>query len=101
VIRRPSQVAGLGRELDFEVDAQIAEGWILGMDSIELLGSAPIFDLFFAADCRADVGEGFEVDEAGCVVCRGEARDRLGPVLGDSAFEDVGHARVESSCAAG
>ena len=70
-------------------------------DEEDFFLAAPAFELFFASDCVADVGEGFEVDEFGGVVGLGEAGDEFLLVLRYAALEMVGDADIENARSAG
>jgi hypothetical protein len=84
-----------------ELGAQVLPGGVQGFDEVDFFFAAPGFPLFFAGDGGAGGVEGLEVDEFDGAVAGGEAGGALRLVLGDAAFEVVGHAGVEDAGGAG
>ena len=84
-----------------EVGAEVAPGGVGSLDQKDFFLAAPAFELFFAGDGVADVGERLEVDELRGVVFGAEAGEEFLFVLRDAGFEVAGDAGVEDAGGAG
>jgi len=84
-----------------EVVAEVAPGGVGAFDQKDFFLAAPAFELLFAGNGVANVGEGLEVDELGGVVLRAEAGEEFLFVLRDAGFEVAGEAGVEDAGGAG
>jgi hypothetical protein len=84
-----------------EVVAEVAPGGVAAFDEEDFFLAAPAFELFFAGDGVADVGERLEIDEFGGVVLRAEAGEEFLFVLRDAGFEVAGDPGVEDAGGAG
>ena len=84
-----------------EVGAEVAPGRVGAFDQKDLFLAAPAFELLFAGDGVANVGERLEVDEFRRVVLRAEAGEESLFVLYDAGFEMAGDAGVEDAGGAG
>jgi hypothetical protein len=80
-----------------EVVAEVAPGGIGSFDQKDFFVAAPAFELLFAGDGIANVGEGLEINEFGRVVLRAEAGEEFLFVLRDAGFEVAGEAGVEDA----
>ena len=87
----------VGRRKGLEGQAEVAPFGVEGLYQGNFLGAAPLFDFFFARDCRADAGVGFEPDELGDVVLFCEAGKDFCFVLADADRQVAGYAEVEDA----
>jgi len=74
---------------------EVGPGGVAAFDQYDLFFAAPLFDLFLAQNGVPNIGEHFEVDEAGDLVFRCEARDHSGAVFGDASRQVIGDACVD------
>src|SRR6185437_8018798 len=78
-----------------EILIQVLPPRILLLDQLDLPGPIPTLDLFFTADCIADVAPLFEPDQQVHAILLREAVDQIAPVLPCALREIARHADIK------